>query len=246
MLPLLMTEANLVCGFAAVLCVVTAGSLNSAVTEPVFFGWSVFLIVAAGVFDVLDGRLARLFGGESAFGRELDSLADFVSFGVAPAILAYRLLLKDLVVVGSIVAASYVVASAFRLARFNADQAPSVMPGKVKTSRGLPVPFPAGGIGIFIWFDLSLPVEFQPVIRSWVLPPLLLFASAMMVSNFRYRVGGRLRLTLIVAAILAFIASADSRWRWLPPFVLFVGGLVYALLPPCLSVIRGRGEVTNA
>jgi CDP-diacylglycerol---serine O-phosphatidyltransferase len=240
--PLLMTAANLVCGFAAVLTVVTAGSLNGAVSESSFLGWATFLIVAAGVFDVLDGRLARLLGGESSFGREFDSLADLISFGIAPAVLAYQLLLKDLFIVGSIAAATYVVAAGFRLARFNADQAPSAIPGKVKTSRGLPVPFPAGGIGIFIWFDLSLPVESQAVVRNWVLPPLLLFASAMMVSNFRYRIGGRLRSTLIVATLVAFIISANNSWHWLPPFMIFVGGLVYAFLPPFLSVIRRRGE----
>ena len=120
LLPNLMTAGNLFCGFTAVLRIIEAslqvaagGSAGSLYHEAIVF------ILGACVFDLLDGRLARLGGHESAFGREFDSLADIVSFGVAPALLVYQIVLRDFERIGWLVAFLYLLCGGLRLARFN-------------------------------------------------------------------------------------------------------------------------------
>src|SRR5438874_8307919 len=121
LLPNLMTAGNLFCGFAATLKIVQGALLQG--TEPeaaaVLFHSAVWYILGACIFDVLDGRLARLGGQDSAFGREFDSLADIVSFGVAPALMVYRIVLIDFPRLGWLVAFVYLVCGALRLARYN-------------------------------------------------------------------------------------------------------------------------------
>ena len=95
-LPNLLTGANLFCGFVALTKIVeadvSAPNFNSVIRHALFF------IILAFLFDLLDGRVARWGGHESPFGREFDSLADLVSFGVAPAFLVHRIVLKDVFV----------------------------------------------------------------------------------------------------------------------------------------------------
>src|ERR1043165_3520232 len=120
-LPNLMTAGNLFCGFVALTKIVeadiSAPDFNSVIRHALFF------ILLACIFDLLDGRLARMGGSESPFGREFDSLADVVSFGVAPAFLVHRIVLKDVFVghpeIGWFLASVYVICGALRLARFN-------------------------------------------------------------------------------------------------------------------------------
>src|SRR6184192_567269 len=92
-LPNLMTAGNLFCGFVALTKIVEASAndpqFNSIIRHALFF------ILLACIFDLLDGRVARMGGSESPFGREFDSLADLISFGVAPAFLVHRVVLKD-------------------------------------------------------------------------------------------------------------------------------------------------------
>ena len=83
------------------------------------FHIAIWFILGACIFDVLDGRLARLGGHDSAFGREFDSLADVISFGLAPALMVYRIVLADFPRVGWVVAFVYLLCGALRLARFN-------------------------------------------------------------------------------------------------------------------------------
>ena len=80
---------------------------------------AIWCILASCIFDALDGRLARLGGHESPFGREFDSLADIVSFGVAPALMVYRIVLHEFPNVGWVIASVYLICGALRLARFN-------------------------------------------------------------------------------------------------------------------------------
>src|SRR3984957_14144642 len=98
LLPNLMTAGNLIFGFLAVLKIFE-GSIQQAQGQgnwPHFYVISIRCILAACLFDLLDGRLARLGGNESPFGREFDSLADVVSFGVAPALLVFKIVLYTL------------------------------------------------------------------------------------------------------------------------------------------------------
>ena len=121
LLPNLMTAGNLFCGFTATLKIVQGALIqwSSPDEAATLFHAAVWFILGACIFDLLDGRLARLGGQDSAFGREFDSLADIVSFGVAPALMVYRIVLIDFPRVGWIVAFVYLVCGALRLARFN-------------------------------------------------------------------------------------------------------------------------------
>src|SRR6476620_6541826 len=121
LLPNLMTAGNLFCGFTATLKILEGALLQSANADLAAdrFHEAIWFILGAFVFDFLDGRLARLGGHESAFGREFDSLADIVSFGVAPALMVYRIVLEDFERAGWIIATIYLACGALRLARFN-------------------------------------------------------------------------------------------------------------------------------
>ena len=127
LLPNIMTAGNLFCGFAAVSRIIEATLVTRAAALAgdlapnvgMYYHQALAFILGACVFDLLDGRLARLGGCESAFGREFDSLADVVSFGVAPALLVYQFVLTDFPRVGWLVAFAYLLCGTLRLARFN-------------------------------------------------------------------------------------------------------------------------------
>src|SRR5438876_10179183 len=120
-LPNLLTAGNLFCGFVALTKIVEAdinsANFNATIREALFF------ILLACIFDLLDGRVARMGGYESPFGREFDSLADVISFGAAPAFLVHRIVLRDVFVkhpeMGWFIASIYLICGALRLARFN-------------------------------------------------------------------------------------------------------------------------------
>src|ERR1700690_223028 len=147
-LPNLLTAGNLFCGFVALTKIVEAdsGSANFPQEIKVALGF----ILLACIFDLLDGRVARMGGVESPFGREFDSLADLISFGAAPAFLVQRVVLRDafsdypqLNQVSWFIASIYLLCGAFRLARFNCL---SAMPGSGvnKDFLGYPIPSAAG------------------------------------------------------------------------------------------------------
>src|SRR5438445_9523568 len=121
LLPNLMTAGNLFCGFLATLKILEGTLRREKLLDPSsVFHDAIWLILAACIFDLLDGRLARLGGRESPFGREFDSIADIVSFGVAPALLVFKIVLYDLPSrIGWLIAVFYLLCGALRLARFN-------------------------------------------------------------------------------------------------------------------------------
>jgi CDP-diacylglycerol--serine O-phosphatidyltransferase len=144
-IPTLLTLGNAVCGFASIACASKIDLKNPA-TES-YFAWSGWLIVAAMVFDALDGYVARLSKSTSKFGLELDSLCDAISFGVAPAFVLLRMgpgweprPLLHQVLAG--IATLYMVCAILRLARFNVET--TTDPGSHKRFRGLPSPGAAG------------------------------------------------------------------------------------------------------
>src|SRR5438874_11665447 len=140
-LPNLLTAGNLFCGFVALTKIVEADLANGD------FGpiqKALGFILLACIFDLFDGRVARMGGVESPFGREFDSLADLVSFGAAPAFLVHRVVLKDLFApeLGWFIASIYLICGAFRLARFNCLSAQSATSSK--EFLGFPIPSAAG------------------------------------------------------------------------------------------------------
>jgi CDP-diacylglycerol--serine O-phosphatidyltransferase len=130
-----LTLANAVCGTGALFSMMTY--LGTAEVRHIYYAGA--LVLAAGVFDVLDGRIARWRQTSSAMGRELDSLADVISFGVAPAIIAYGCGMQGLY--DRIVLAYFVACGVSRLARYNITaEALSGAEGKVKYFEGTPIP----------------------------------------------------------------------------------------------------------
>jgi CDP-diacylglycerol---serine O-phosphatidyltransferase len=169
LLPSLFTLANMFCGYA---CVIYAMRGEFSTAAP-FIG-------VAMVLDMLDGRIARMTGASSDFGREFDSLADVISFGIAPAVLGYAWGLYTFGRLGWTVGFLYVSAAAIRLARFNIQS--TANPDK-RYFVGMPSPAAATVPAATVFL---LPQGFQPGWTALALP-LLLVPAALMVSTIRYR-----------------------------------------------------------
>jgi CDP-diacylglycerol--serine O-phosphatidyltransferase len=244
LLPNLMTAGNLFCGFTAALKILEGALLQASNPDAAgdLFHAAVWFILGAFVFDFLDGRLARLGGHESSFGREFDSLADIVSFGLAPALMVYRIVLQEFPRACWIIAFVYLACGALRLARFNTAAANDEEhpPNNEKNFTGFPIPAAAGLIASITLFLLWL-AEGEHHLGKWkfVLPPLLLFLSFMMFSRFQYpsfkalnwRTKKSIPRFLAISLILIFTVL---NYEWMPA-VLFLAYLLYGFLRPWLS-----------
>lgn len=240
LLPNLMTAGNLFCGFAAIFKIIDARLLTAADKVVGFeYHQAIAFMLGACVFDLLDGRLARLGGHESPFGREFDSLADIVSFGMAPALLVYQIVLADFHRLGWILAFVYLLCGALRLARFNCVAAENHS-NPEKDFYGFPIPAAAGLIGSLTLFMLWVN-EGERSIGNWkfVLPPLLLFLSFMMFSGVRYpsfkAVNWRSQRSIprFLGIILLLVFSAMN-YEWMPALI-FVLFLLYGFVRPYIS-----------
>lgn len=244
LLPNLMTAGNLFCGFAAILRIYDGAQDSDFTVAAHKFHDAIWFILAAFVFDFLDGRLARLGGHDSPFGREFDSLADVVSFGIAPALLVYQIVLGEFENLGWIIAGIYLACGALRLARFNCVAANGgLQDGKNFT--GFPIPAAAGMIASITLFMLWLD-EGQRTIGHWkyALPPLMLFLSFMMFSRFKYpsfkAISWRTKQSLPrFLFVIALLAVTWRFYQWMTA-ILFLGYLLYGFLRPFLSPKRRR------
>ncbi len=248
LLPNLMTAGNLFCGFAATLQII-GGTVQQAasVSAAGSFQAAILFILGACVFDLLDGRLARLGGHESPFGREFDSLADIVSFGIAPALMVYKIVLADFGQLGLIVAFLYLACGALRLARFNCIAAavgeagdPVAKREASRSFQGFPIPAAAGLIASLTMFMLWRE-EGNVEIGRWklALPVLMLFLSFMMFSQFKYpsfkAVNWRTQRSLpVFLGIIVVIVAAAIFYQWMPA-LLFIVYLMYGFLRPWLT-----------
>jgi len=243
-LPNLLTAGNLFCGFVALTKIVEADP-----GSPEYFGQiklALAYILLACIFDLLDGRVARLGGADSPFGREFDSLADLISFGVAPAFLVQRVVLADVFgeyrQISWFIASIYLLCGAFRLARFNVLSAHAG--GGGKDFLGFPIPSAAGLVAsltlLIIHFN-----ENEKTLGKWnyLLAVVLVFLSAMMVSTVRYpsfkSLGLRSKSTFTkaigAALFLGCLLVLRERVLYyvLPAF--FTLYLVYGFVRPSLS-----------
>lgn len=240
LLPNLLTTGCLACGFYAIISAIN-GDFSRA-------GAAVF---AAMIFDGLDGRVARWTGTESVFGKEYDSLADMVAFGLAPALVAYQWGVERIAEYGNawgrfgwIASFFYAVCAALRLARFNARSATA----DKRYFEGLPSPSAAAVVAAFVWFSSEWR---EPGLAGLILTfSVSAFAGALMVSAFAYpsmkQVDWDRRVKfayfIIVPVFLALIAAE-------PPTMLLAMFATYALSAPVLwigrRVFRGRRDAAE-
>src|SRR5436190_16920837 len=251
LLPNLLTAGNLFCGFLALTRIVeadvTVSGFNSVIRHAIFF------IILACIFDLLDGRVARMGGYESPFGREFDSLADIISFGAAPAFLVHRVVLRDVFAnhpqFGWFIASIYLICGAFRLARFNCMAAEGG--GGSKDFLGFPIPSAAGLVSSLTLLIIQLN-EKDKSLGNWkyLLAVVLLFLSAMMVSTVKYpsfkSLGLRSTSTFTKAIIAAlFVGSLLVLGELILYYVLpafFTLYLIYGFIRPRISG-RMRREI---
>ncbi len=203
-LPNLFTLASVLCGYYAILI------CSDQPTGDDFYR-AALLIIFALFFDTIDGRVARLTHTESAMGVQLDSLADVISFGVAPAILVYHWSLKEMGTAGMLVGFVFVASGAIRLARFNVtstgDDGHPHAPGKY--TQGLPLP-PAAAIliSIVVANTLTGKLPFSPIIIS----ALVVTLSVFMLTSMPFRSFKDLRLSW---RTVLFISTALAVTVWI-------------------------------
>jgi CDP-diacylglycerol---serine O-phosphatidyltransferase len=229
LLPSLFTIGNIMLGLFAVKC---------GLEEK--FQLAALMVFVAAITDSLDGRIARMTGTETEFGKEFDSLADVITFGVAPALLTYLWGVKDLAPSAWLVPLFYVVTTASRLARFNVQQ----LKADSRFFVGLPAPAAAVAICSLLFFAPD------PAWRDWIMGAMvvsLMVVGALMVSTFRYYSFKKLdlrrrwsyRVALPLAAIVGAVVYAVyalTSSQLLPQAAFMLLALVYTLSGPATYV----------
>ena len=229
-LPNLFTSGNLFCGFFAALATFKGRFLHASIA-----------ILIAGVFDVLDGKIARLSGADSRFGIEYDSLADLISFGLAPALLVYSWALKPYGRVGWLAAFLFLACGALRLARFNVQ----TVTLDSKFFKGLPIPAAAWMIALTVLLYHRL--GFQVAQEQICILVMIYLLAFLMVSNIRYfsikgldlfRRKPFKSLVLLILCIIIVVAE--------PEITLFSIFTLYVLSGPVsLLVVFWKRRVTK-
>lgn len=248
-IPNLFTLLNL---FAGVLAIIFALQTNSILISqndqfissfniPEKLTWAAFFILIAAIIDFLDGFIARLFKATSELGKQLDSLSDVVSFGVAPAVILYQLLrmsyareeggiyVSIIVLVPAIILAC---AAAYRLGKFN------ISSDQQHSFKGVPVP--AVGIlvasfPLILHFSTSADVN-ALIINKWFLYISIIVLSYLMVSNHRMLAlkfsGFDLKKNWSIIALVIIAISSAILWQWLAVPITFIFYIVFSLLTP--------------
>lgn len=221
-LPNLFTTGALFAGFYAIVQAMNGNFDHAPVA-----------IFVAMIFDGLDGRIARWTHTESDFGVQYDSLADVISFGLAPSLVMYEWALTGLGKVGWLAAFLYAAAAALRLARFNVQ---TDEPHSMHFT-GLPSPSAAAVVAGFVWAMISFGVPGRDLSVLALL--ITVFAAGTMVSNIEYwspktiNLKSRVSFVTILVVVLGLVfISLD------PPRVLFAGFMLYALSGPFLAAMR--------
>ena len=221
-LPNIFTSLNIFFGFYAVIASINGNFQNAA-----------FAIYIAAVFDLLDGKIARATNTTSKFGVEYDSLADLISFGLAPGLAMYLWALQPMGRFGWLAGFLFMVCGALRLARFNTHS------GKISSDYFVGLPIPAAACmtaaTILLWHKFGLAVENQRLVML-----IMLYVLAfLMVSNIKYNsfkkaeLFHKINFNVLVAAILVLIFIAAQ-----PSIALFIIGLFYVLSGPFNAIFR--------
>ncbi len=224
LLPNLFTTGCLFAGFYSIVAAMSGRFEAAAIA-----------IFIAMIMDGLDGRVARLTNTQSAFGAEYDSLADMVSFGLAPALVVYVWLLSDLGKLGWLAAFVYTAGTALRLARFNTQ----VGRADKRYFQGLASPAAAAVIAGMVWVGQDYDLDGRKI--TMVAAIITVMLGVFMVSNVRYRsfkdldLKGRVPFVAILVVVLVFVLISID-----PPQILFAGFSVYALSGPVITLITLR------
>jgi CDP-diacylglycerol--serine O-phosphatidyltransferase len=243
LLPNLMTAGNLLCGFLAILTIFQGMQADDMLMAKPFYQRAMLYIFGSCLFDLLDGRLARLGGKESPFGQEFDSLADMVSFGLAPAMLVSQAVLADLRLPDSFdptgtrengltwaIAFIYLLCGGVRLARFNC-LARSGNAGD--EFRGIPIPMAAGFVASLTFIMISLADDSRTLgWGAYLLAAMILGISFLMVSDVRYpsfkKIDLKTQANIWTLVGFALLLGLVVKWTIYAPTVIFV---VYLVLP---------------
>jgi CDP-diacylglycerol--serine O-phosphatidyltransferase len=233
LLPSLLTLGNMFCGYA---CVVYAMRLEYETAAP-FIGLAI-------VLDMLDGRIARLTGTASDFGLEFDSLADIISFGIAPAILSFSWGLQSLGRLGWAAGFMFVTAAAMRLARFNIQSAAG---GDKRYFVGLPSPAAAAIPAATVYVYPSGLSDYRAALPALAM---VLIPAVLMVSTIRFRSFKNVDLQARRPyRVLLLIAAAYMLITWLHRYVLVVMAYSYlgsAFVEMAVTRLRHRGDRGSA
>jgi CDP-diacylglycerol---serine O-phosphatidyltransferase len=242
LLPNLMTAGNLFCGFVAVIkCIQAqmAGMLGDESLSSLYYTHAVGFILAAVIFDSLDGRLARLGGRESLFGKEFDSIADIISFGMAPALMVFFLILSPtdqypfFQRIGWFIGFIYLLCAAVRLSRFNVITHPAVFHRETSNATkdfiGLPVPAAAGTIASLVFFLNSHELQWLSI----VLPVLMILIAYLMVSSIHYpsfkEIDWNTRARFRTFILIFAAGGALFLWREVGLVTIFLAYIFYGI-----------------
>ena len=230
-LPSLFTLSSVFCGFDAI-------RIASGATHGDDFYRAALLIIFAMFFDMLDGRVARMTKTQSAFGLQLDSLADAVSFGVAPAVLMYNWSLAHAGFLGLVVSFLFVAAGVVRLARFNVlSMSTEGAPKKAsKYFLGLPIPAAASVVVAVVIANHGASTGFESPAYVWPMMGLTFLLSVLMISNVQFRSFKKMKLDLPTVLLVMFMigSSVGVAARFGGAFVLFWLACVYI----CMGIIE--------
>ena len=256
-IPNIFTLLNLFAGCLAIVFALQTNTIifylndqyNSSFNIPEKLSWAAVCIIIAAVIDFLDGFVARLLKSTSELGKQLDSLSDLVSFGVAPAVILYQLLRfsfareengLDVSIVWMLPAFLLACAAAYRLGKFNLDSSQQF------TFKGVPVP----AVGLLI-ASFPLILHFNSIatinsiiINKWFLYALIIVLSYLMLSNHRMMAlkfpdfSVKNNLPKIILLVIAIIAALFLQWIAVP--IVFI---IYVLLS--LTIPKAIGEKTN-
>ena len=225
LLPSVLTTFGMFAGFYSIISSINGDFTIAAIS-----------IMIAMMWDTLDGRVARLTNTQSGFGAEYDSLADLVSFGLAPALLVYQWTLYELGRFGWLAAFVYLTCAALRLARFNTQ----VGIADKRYFQGLPSPAAAGVIASMIWLKIWTFASFDSDVISlgyYLGAGITILCGLLMVSNLRYysfkeldskKASFRFLLVVIMSLIILV---------YKPNIILFTGFFVYLLSGPIITII---------